>query len=96
MTSPHFPQLPDFEARLPQGLARFLAPGCRVWPVDADEFGRAGHIVVWPTDRRAGVHWGNEVLFGHWDEDREVILLDADEYLEVAADGRLLDTREAA
>ena len=96
MTHPRIPANSDYEAKLPLGLARFLVPGCRIWPVDIDEFGRDGHMVIWPEENRAGVHWGNEVLFGHWDDKREVILLDADEYLEVAANGRIVDTREAA
>lgn len=96
MTHPAFPSSPDYEARLPLALARFLVPGCRIWPVDADEFGREGHMVVWPAEGRAGVHWGNEVLFGHWDEAREVILLDVDEFLEVTAAGRVVETRAAA
>jgi len=96
MNSSPVPTSSDYEARLPVGLARFLVPGCRIWPVDSDEFGREGHMVVWPEEGRAGVHWGNEVLFGHWDDKREVILLDADEFLEVAADGRIIETHAAA
>jgi hypothetical protein len=79
---------------LPPQLSRHIDAGCRIWEVDARPNGQVGHIVVWPQHARAAVHYDNQVLWGHWDERRQVILLDDDEYLEVRRDGALVDSRD--
>jgi len=54
-----------------------LRPGCITWVV-VDDRGILGRMTVWPDTGRGAIWWGGNSVWGDWDEDKRVLVLDED------------------